>query len=134
MTRYLLAGAVALAMTTGVVFAQGLYPGTTTSQTTTIVPAPALAVPVPVVPGPVLATPFVPVPGGYGTTKTERTVESNGTVIDRTQSYQSGVGGSTVRTTTRTTAPDGSQTSSWREEWTGAPGGTTVTRQTMITQ
>jgi hypothetical protein len=129
MTKYLLAGTAALVLTTGAVFAQGLYSGTTTSQTTTTtLPAPVLAVPAPVAPAPV-----APVPG-YNTTKTERTIEDNGTVVDHTQSYQSGLGGSAAKTTTHVTAPDGSQSSSWREEWTTAPPtSTTTTKQTTTT-
>ena len=121
MTKYLLAGAAALVLTTGVVFAQGLNSGATTSQTTTTTTLPA----------PVLA---VPAPGGYNTTKTERTIEGNGTVVDHTQSYQSGLGGSAAKTTTHVTAPDGSQSNSWREEWTATPQTrTTTTRQTTTT-
>jgi hypothetical protein len=127
MTKYLLASTAALFMTTGAVFAQGV--GATTSQTTTTtLPAPMLAVPGPLTPGP-----LAPVPGS-NTTKTEHTVEGDGTVVDHTQSYQSGLGGSAAKTTTHVTAPDGSQSNSWREEWTATPQTrTTTTRQTTTT-
>jgi hypothetical protein len=136
MTRYLLAGAAALALTTSAafapIFAQGLYSGTTTSQTTTTTTTPPQVLAVPVTPQ-VVPTPIAPAPGSYNASKTERTIEGNGAVVDHTQSYQSGAGGTAAKTTTHVTAPDGSQSSSWREEWTGAPSTTTTTKQTTTT-
>src|SRR5216684_3433743 len=100
MSRYWLASVSAFVLATGTALAQGLAPGTTTStQTTTTAPA----------------------IGAYSSSKTERTVGSNGTVIEQTQTYRSGIGGTDATTTTRTIAPDGSQQNSWHQEWTGAP-------------
>ena len=130
MTKYLhlIAGATALTLASSAVFAQELNARVTTSQTTTTAPAPVLSIPVPVQPGPDAPAP------GYNTTKTERTIEGNGTVVDRTQSYQSDLAGSAAKTTTQVIGPDGSRSSSWREEWVGTPStSTTITRQTTTT-
>ncbi len=132
MTRYWLASAVALAVMTGSAAAQIVYPGTT-SQTTTTTTVPGYVAPAPIYPAPVVVAPVSP-PPGYAVSKTERIVQGNGTVIDQTQSYRNGPGGTSTMTTTRTVAPDGSQSTSWREEWTGTqPADATVTRRTVTT-
>src|SRR5258708_22710404 len=127
MSRYGVTSAVAIAVMTGSAAAQIVYPGTT-SQTTTTTTVPGYVAPAPIYPAPVVVAPVNP-PPGYAVSKTERTVQGNGTVIDQTQSYRNGPGGTSTMTTTRTVAPDGSQSTSWREEWTGTqPAAATVTR------
>jgi hypothetical protein len=124
MTRYWMASAAALAAMTGGAFAQVVYPGTASQTTTTTVPL--YVAPPPSYPPPVAVAP-VYLPPGYTVSRTERIVQGNGTVVDQIQSYRNVPGGTTTRTTTHTVAPDGSQSSSWREDWTGTP--PTITTQ-----
>jgi hypothetical protein len=111
-TRYWLAGAAAFVMTAGIAAAQ--TSDTTTSTTVT-----------------------APVTGAYSSSKTQTTVAPNGTQTDKSQTYDSGSGGTNAMSTTKTISPDGSQQKSWHQEWTGsqpAANSTTTSKSTTITQ
>lgn len=70
MIRSYLAAATALAMMTGVAVAQTSSSSTTSTQSTTAIPA--------------------PVYGGSSSRETQQTTDSNGVVVDKTQTYSSG--------------------------------------------
>src|SRR4051794_16882914 len=109
MTKYLLASAMALAMTAGTTFAQSTTSETTTSTQSTT----------------------VPVPGAYSSSKSQKTLDSSGTETDKSQTYSSGSNGTKATSTTRTTGPDGSQSdTSHVEQTVSPPGDTTTTRTT----
>jgi hypothetical protein len=108
MVRYWLAGAAAFGMTTGVALAQSADTTISTQSTTST------------------TTPL----GSHSATRSKRTVESDGTVTDKTKIYRSGSTGTKATTNTRTTTPDGSQTSTYRHKQTATPGGATTTNKT----
>ena len=81
MTKFWLIGLTAFAMMTGAALAQNLPSNTTTS--TTIVAPPV---------------------GTFSSTKS-RTIDSNGTQTDKSQTYTSGNGGTSSSTSTQTTTP-----------------------------
>jgi hypothetical protein len=116
MMKTLSVSAAALAMMTGVAFAQGMSSDTTTSsqtsQTTTTV-APGV--------------------GTYSSSKSQKSIDSNGVETDKSQSYTSGAGGSKASTTTRTIEPDGSQTRVQHDERTVSPAGDTTTNRSTTT-
>jgi len=86
MMKYLLGGAAIVTMTAGLALAQGTnYYGTTVSQTTTN------------------ANP--PVAEGYAVSKTQKTVEPDGTVVQKSSSYTTGVNGTEQTVSSQTTAP-----------------------------
>ena len=116
MIRNWLAGAAAFAMMTGVAFAQSSSTdSTTSSQSTTTSSSPAPA-------------------GSYSASKTQTTIDDNGTVTDRSQTLKNGIGGSEASSSLRTKTPDGSQASTRDEERTISPSGdTTTTAKTTST-
>jgi hypothetical protein len=114
MTRSWLAGVSAFAMMTGIAFAQGTSDTTISTQTTTSTPAPAV--------------------GSFSSSKSQKTIDSTGTEIDKSQSYTSGSKGTDASSSTQTTAPDGSVLSASHLEHTASPGGdTTTTSHTTTT-
>jgi hypothetical protein len=118
MAKLLLTSVAVFAMVTSAAFAQSTSSDTTTSTqstTTTIVPPPA------------------PVLESYSTNKTQKTIESNGTETDKSQSYTNGVNGNSASSTTRTTAPDGSTLRSTHDERNASPRGDTTTTHTTTT-
>ena len=114
MRKHFLIGAAALSLVSGVAFAQGLSSQTTTSTESTI------AVPTPPV-------------SSYSSSKTEKTVNPNGVVIDKSESYNQGANGTSASSSTRTVAPDGSQVSATQKEWKSSPTGVETTRKTTTT-
>jgi hypothetical protein len=97
MSKLLLAGAMALVLTTGIAVAQ-----TTSSETTTTVtPAPLIV---------------APPPGTLSVTRTEKSTAPDGTQTDKTQStYRNtnGVAEDTMTKTTTTPPPAVATTSTW---------------------
>ena len=118
MMKTLCSGAAALAMMTGVALAQGVSSDTTTSTqsttTTTVIPA-------------------APATSTYNSSKWQKSTDSNGVQTDKSQSYSSGANGSKATSTIRTTEPDGSQTSTQRDERTISPSGDTTTNKSTTT-
>jgi len=114
MFKTVCAGAVALAMMTGVALAQGMSSDTTTSTSST-------------------GTMVAPAVGSYTSTKSQKSIDANGVQTDKSQTYTSGANGSKASTTTRTTEPDGSQTSTQRDERSVSPAGDTTTNRTTTT-
>jgi hypothetical protein len=115
MTRYWLAGAAALALMTGAVFAQGMSSDTKTSTTTT-------------------SSSTAPAAGSYSSTQTQRSIDSNGDATDKSQTYQSGASGSNASSSSRTTSPDGTQQNTYHEERSSSPsGGSTITKKSSTT-
>ncbi len=116
MMKFFLTGASIFAMTAGVALAQ------TTSETvttTTTVPA-----------APVITT---VTPGSYSTVKTQKTIDSTGAQVEKSQVYNSTVNGTTASTTVQAVAPDGSQKSISHEEQTVGPHGESTTSRTIST-
>jgi hypothetical protein len=114
MTKYWLAGAAAFALTTGAALAQSTLSDSSTTVTTTT-------------PAPVVNT--------YNTTKSQKTVDANGTEIDKSQTYSSGAAGTHATANSQTTSPDGTAVSTTHQERTVAPLGdsTTTTNQSTTT-
>jgi Flp pilus assembly protein TadD len=115
MTKYFLVGVAAFAMMTSAAVAQSTSSDTTTStQSTTSTVAQPL--------------------GSYSQTKTQKTIDSSGVQTDKSQTYTSGINGTTAGSSTQTTAPDGSQLSTSHEERTASPrGDLTTTNHTTTT-
>ncbi len=113
MTKFLFASVTAFALMTSATFAQSTTSETTNSTTTTVVPA-------------------APVVESYSTSKTQKIIDSNGTEINKNQSYTTGVNGTSASTSTQTVAPDGSKTSTSHEE-RRIPGDSTTSRTTTTT-
>lgn len=101
MLKQCLTSAAVLAMLTGVAMAQTTTIGTTTSTQSTTTNAPV---------------------DTYSVTKTQRNVDPLGTQVESSQTYKSGPGGSATRTETQVKRPDGTTESSYREQWSNAPG------------
>ncbi len=119
MTRYLLTGAAALALMTGAAMAQFASSSTTTT-TQSVAPS--------VVPLPPLA-PAVPSAGTItSTSHNERTVNENGVVVEKSQSYKNDGLNASSTSHVETRAPDGSEVTTTRKEWSQAP--TSVTTST----
>jgi cytoskeletal protein RodZ len=115
MTKIFLSGVAALTMMSGFAFAQSTSTDTTIStQSTTM----------------------APVVNSYSSNKSQKTIESNGTETEKSQSYTSGASGTTSSSSTQTTAPDGSNLSSSHRERTVTPLGdtTTINRTTTTTE
>jgi hypothetical protein len=113
MANYLLVGVAAFAMMTGAAFAQSASSDTTTSTQSTTVS---------------------PLVGSYSSTKSQKTIDASGAETDKSQTYTSGVNGTTAGSSTQTTAPDGSQLSTSHEERTASPrGDLTTTNHTTTT-
>jgi hypothetical protein len=109
MTKYLLASAAALAMMTGVAFAQS-----TSTQSTTTVTAPAV--------------------GSYSKSETQSSTDGNGVATDKSTTYQSGPGGMKATSSSKTVAPDGSMQSEYKEKHIDAmQGSSTVSKETTTT-
>jgi hypothetical protein len=101
MTEYLLASAAAIALMTGVAFAQGIPPESSTTQTTTTSPAlPA---------------------GSFKASVTQHGVDSDGNGIDTKRTYHSGPDGTSVTTRGRSTSPDGSTQTTYKEHRSDSP-------------
>jgi hypothetical protein len=104
MPKYLLAGTVAFTMTAmmmGGALAQSATSDTTSSTTSQTVPA----------------------MGSYNSTKSQKTVDSNGVETDKNQTYKSNGNGTEASSSTQTTAPVVAPLSD----------STTMTRQTTTT-
>jgi hypothetical protein len=115
MMKYWLVGVSAFTMMTGVALAQGTLSDTTSSTQST-------------------TTTIAPQVGAYSATKSQKTIDSNGTETDRNQSYSSSAGGSRASSSSRTTGPNGSQTNMQRDERTVSPyGDSTTTNSTSTT-
>jgi hypothetical protein len=75
-----------------------------------------------------------PALGTYNSSKSQKSIDSNGIESDKSQSYTSGPGGTKASSSTLVTAPDGARASSYHEEHTSAPpSDTTTTNQTTTT-
>ena len=108
--------AAAFAMMAGVAFAQSSSTDSTiSSQSTTTTSSPAPT-------------------GSYSASKTQTVVDGSGTVTDKSQTYKSGIDGSSATSSVRTKTPDGSQSSTYQEERALSPSGdTTSTAKTTST-
>ncbi len=118
MKKYFLVGVTAFALTTGAALAQ------TTSETVTTTTIPA---------APTVVMPSPAAPGTYSTTKSQQTIDSTGTKVEKSQSYTTGVNGTAAATTVQTVAPDGTQRSTSHEEQTVSPRGETTTSRSVTT-
>ena len=115
MTKSWLVGLTAFAMMSGVALAQSSTSDVTTStQTTTTTPVPLI--------------------GSYSTTKTQKTIDSDGNQTDKSHTYTSGSNGTTSSTTKKTMTEDGSQTSTSHEEQTANPRGDTTSNYSTTTK
>jgi hypothetical protein len=116
MTKYWLSGVAAIAMMTGTAWAQSqsLSSETTTSTQTTTVPAP-------------------PVVNSVHTTKTQDTVNDDGTRIDKRQTYTSGSNGTASTADSQTKGPDGRPVSATHQERVVAPNGDSATSNQTTT-
>lgn len=103
MTKHWLATAAVFAMMSGAAFAQGASIDTTVSTQSTAA-----------------------VPPVYSTTKTQRTIDTFGNQTETSQTYKSGSGGTSSRVDTQVRRADGSTESSYREQWSTAPGAVTT--------
>lgn len=115
MTKLLLMGISAFAMMTGVALAQSSSSDTTTSTTTTT------------------TAPVAPTTGSYSSSNYQKTIDSSGTETNKNQSYTSGVNGSDAKSSTQTTAPDGSKLSTHEERIVTPHADTTTTNRTTST-
>jgi hypothetical protein len=113
MTKYFIAGVSAFAMMTGVALAQGVSSDTTTTTTQTT------------------TSPSAPPAGSFSATKTQKTIDSTGTETDKTQTYSNGANGSNSKSSSVTTAPDGTLLNMHREERTVSPVGESTTTNYM---
>lgn len=100
MLRRFLAVATVFGLTTGVALAQSSSTDSTSSTQTTAAP---------------------PVDGTYDSTKTQNSVDANGTETDKSQSYSGGAGGSDAKSNSQTISPDGSAVTSSQSEQRTAP-------------
>jgi hypothetical protein len=91
MSRYWLTSAVAFVMMSGVAMAQSAMPESTTSTQSTT------------------TTNSAPLSDSFNATKTKKTIESDGTEIDKSKSYKSDPSGSSTSSSTKVETPDGSQ-------------------------
>ena len=105
MTKSLILGVAAFAMMTGVAFAQSTLSDTTITTHSTTAPA----------------------DGSYKSNKTQKTIDSNGTEVVKSQTYTSGSTGTNASSTTQTTAPDGTTLNTSQDDRTVSPGGGTTT-------
>lgn len=101
MTKTLLASAAALAMMTGIAFAQS--DSSISTQSTTVTP------------------------GGYNSSTTQHSIDANGTAVDKNHDYHSGAGGTSASTNAKVTSPDGSYQSSTHEKQVATPDGGSAT-------
>ena len=85
MKKYLLAGATTLAMMSGVALAQSSSYDATSSQTVTETNPPVVT--------------------NYNVSKTQKTVEPDGTVVEKSANYSAGANGTQETTSSKTTAP-----------------------------
>jgi hypothetical protein len=115
MTKYWLASTAALAMMSGVALAQTapFDSSTTTQSTTTTTVAPLI-------------------PGTFSSSKTQQTIDGNGTETDKTQTFKSGSGGTDATSSMQTKAPDGSSVSTFHEEGKSPAGDSSSTTTTTI--
>jgi hypothetical protein len=113
MMKYWFAGVATFALMTGAALAQSSSSDTTTSTQSTTVPA----------------------VGSYSSTKSQKTIDSNGTETDKSRSYTSGADGTKASSSSLTTTPDGSKLSTSHEERTAGPPTdiTTTNRSTTTT-
>jgi len=109
MIKYFFVSAAALVMMTGLASAQ-----TTSSETTTSTVSPAAE-------------------GSFRTTKSQMSIDGYGTQTDKSQTYTSGATGTNASSTTRVTAPDGSQSSTQRDEKSVSPSGDTTIMHSTTT-
>lgn len=116
MTGYWLASAAAFAMISGVAFAQGAPGGTTETQSTTT------------------TTNSAPVIGSYSASRTQKTIDANGNEIKKSETYESGNGGTSARSSVQTNAPDGSSMNTYRREQSSTTTGNTTTTTKTINQ
>jgi hypothetical protein len=107
MTKTLLASAAALAMLSGVAFAQ--TDSSVSTQSTTVTP------------------------GGYNSSTTQRSIDANGNALDKSQSYHSGVGGTDSTSNSHSTSMDGSVQSSTHEKQVATPDGSSATYKKSTT-
>ena len=113
MTRHWLAGAAALAMMTGVAFAQDTSSesSTTTRSTTSMGPG----------------------VGGYNSSETRQGIDRDGNAVDTKKIIHGDADGSTATTQTRTASPDGSALTTSREKQTDTPYSGSTTEKTTTT-
>ena len=105
MIKRFLASAAALAMMTGVACAQSTSSDSTMStQTTTSAPA----------------------VGTYNSRSTQQGTDINGNASVKSQTYHSGVNGTSATSNSRTTSPDGSLQSTTHEGQTASPDGSSA--------
>jgi hypothetical protein len=112
MTRFWLAAPAIFALTIGGALAQ-TTDTTISTKTQTTLPVPAIS--------------------GYSATETQKTIDSNGTTTNKTQTYNSGSGSTNSSATTSTTTPGGTQTNTTTKEQTATPYGSTTTKSTTTT-
>ena len=91
MSRYWLTSAAAFVMMSGVAMAQSGMPGSTTSTQSTT------------------TTNTAPLSDSFSATKTKKTIESDGTEVDKSKSYKSDPSGSSTSSSMKVETPDGSQ-------------------------
>jgi hypothetical protein len=114
MTKHFCAAVALLTLISGAASAQSMSSETTTSiHSTTTTPPPAVEV--------------------VRTTKTEKSVDTNGVETDRGQTFANGPAGTTATATTRTTGPGGEPLSATHQERKVSPGGTTTTTSEATT-
>ena len=114
MTRILLAGVAALALTTGVAFAQTTYSESTTSIQSTVPPAP---------------------PSGEAIYKSKKstTIHRDGTEVEKKQTYsQSSSGGTRATSNSHVVTPNGSEVKT-QDEKVVSPTGETTRSSTTTT-
>jgi len=94
MSRQWLAGAAALLMIPGIALAQDVSTRSTTTTTTSAPPA----------------------AGSYSASESRKTVDADGTVTEKSRSYDSSADGTSARANSETRAADGTTVSRSREE------------------
>jgi hypothetical protein len=120
MTRFIVSGMTAFALMAGVAMAQGVYPDSSTSTrsstttTTTIIPV-------------------APSVGNYNSSTWQKSIDSNGTEVDKKQTYSNDSNGTTASSSRQTTTSDGVQRNTTYDEKTTSPRGETTSSHTSTT-
>ena len=114
MIKYSFVAAAAVATFAHVAIAQNTSSETTTSTQST-------------------STVGTPVTQGYSASKVQKSIDANGTVVEKDRSYQSGPGGVEKKSSATVKSPDGSRESTYHEERSTAPAETTSTTSNTST-
>jgi hypothetical protein len=121
MMKSLMTGAAAIVLISGAAFAQKVTTETTTTRSTS---EPAI------VTEPIPPAVDAAVPGDFSATTSKKTTRSDGTVTERSNSYQAGADGTKAKSKYRATTRDGTEVERTKERSTSSETGQTTTTDT----